>query len=82
MDPGNIIHATDTNGLVVITQLQPISVIFPMPEDNLPQCSASSRAAARLPVEAFDREQKKKLADGTLLTIDNQIDPDHRHGQA
>jgi membrane fusion protein, multidrug efflux system len=75
VDPGNIIHATDTNGLVVITQLQPITVIFPVPEDNLPQVLAKPRTGAGLSVDAFDREQKQKLASGALLTIDNQIDP-------
>lgn len=75
VDPGNIVHATDANGLVVITQQQPIAVIFPIPEDNLPQALAKLKGGARLPVEAFDREQKQKLADGYLLTVDNQIDP-------
>ena len=75
VDAGNIIHATDTNGLVVITQQQPVTVIFPIPEDNLPLVLPKLKSGARLAVEAFDREQKKKLAEGFLLTIDNQIDP-------
>jgi len=75
VDAGNIIHASDANGLVVITQLQPITVIFPVPEDSLPQVLGKFKSGARLGVEAFDREQKQKLATGTLLTIDNQIDP-------
>jgi len=75
VDPGNIVHATDANGLAVITQLQPISVIFSLPEDNLPQILGKFRSGVRLTVEAYDREQKQKLATGTLLTIDNQIDP-------
>jgi multidrug efflux system membrane fusion protein len=75
VDPGNIIHATDTNGLVVITQIQPITVIFPVPEDSLPQVFAKPKSGSGLSVDAFDREQKRKLASGTLLTIDNQIDP-------
>ncbi|HEX9023770.1 MAG TPA: MdtA/MuxA family multidrug efflux RND transporter periplasmic adaptor subunit [Geobacteraceae bacterium] len=75
VDPGNIIHASDTNGVVVITQLQPIAVIFPIPEDNIPQVLARMKKGARLPVEAYDREMKEKLAGGYLLTIDNQIDP-------
>ncbi|HTP66152.1 MAG TPA: MdtA/MuxA family multidrug efflux RND transporter periplasmic adaptor subunit [Geobacteraceae bacterium] len=75
VDPGNIIHATDTNGLVVITQLQPITVIFPIPEDNIPQALAGMKKGARLPVEAYDRDMKQKLATGYLMTIDNQIDP-------
>jgi membrane fusion protein, multidrug efflux system len=75
VDPGNIVHASDANALVVITQLQPISVVFPIPEDNLPQVLDRLKNGARLPVEAYDREQKQKLATGTLLTLDNQIDP-------
>ena len=74
VDPGNIIHATDANGLVVITQLQPITVIFPIPEDNLPQVAGRLRSATPVSVEAWDRSQKTKLATGKLLTIDNQID--------
>lgn len=74
VDPGNIIHTTDTNGLVVITQQQPMAVIFPVPEDNIPRVFAKLKGGARLPVEAYDREQKQKLAVGSLLTVDNQID--------
>ena len=75
VDPGNIVHATDPNGLVVITQLQPITVVFTIPEDSLPPVLAKLKAGERLPVEAFDREQKRRLATGSLLTVDNQIDP-------
>lgn len=75
VDPGNIIHATDTTGLVLITELQPSTVIFPIPEDSLPPVLAKLKGGARLQVEAYDREQKQKLAVGTLLAIDNQIDP-------
>ena len=75
VDPGNIVHVADTNGLVVITQLQPITVIFPIPEDNLPQVLARLKTGEHLPVEAYDREMKQKLAVGSLLTVDNQIDP-------
>jgi multidrug efflux system membrane fusion protein len=75
MDPGNIVHASDTTGLVVITQLQPITVVFTIPEDSLPPVMDKLRAGERLPVEAFDREQKRQLATGSLLTVDNQIDP-------
>ena len=75
VDPGNIIHANDPNGLVVITQLQPIAVIFPIPEDSLPEVLARLRAGEHLPVEAYDREMRQKLAVGSLLTADNQIDP-------
>lgn len=75
VDPGNIIHATDANGLLVITQLQPISVIFSLPEDNIPQVLGQLKSGRRLQVLALDRDQSKKLAVGHLLTIDNQIDP-------
>ena len=75
VDPGNIVHATDTNGLVVITQLHPITVIFPIPEDSLPQVRARLKTVKTLPVEAYDREMKQQLAIGSFLTFDNQIDP-------
>jgi multidrug efflux system membrane fusion protein len=75
VDQGNIVHANDAGGLAVITQLQPIAVIFNIPEDNLPQVTRKMRAGATLPVEAYDRDLKQKLAQGKLLTIDNQIDP-------
>jgi multidrug efflux system membrane fusion protein len=74
VDAGNIVHATDTNGLLVITQLQPISVIFSLPQDQLPQVVAKLRAGAPLPVEAYDRDDTAKIATGKLATIDNQID--------
>jgi len=74
VDPGNIIHSTDTTGLLVITQLQPISIVFTAAEDNLPQIQERLRKGDRLVVEAFDRAQAKKLATGTLLTFDNLID--------
>lgn len=75
VDPGNIIHASDATGLVVITQLQPISVIFTLPQDQLPQVYSRIRKGAQLTVEAYDRDNTQKIADGKLLTIDNQIDP-------
>jgi len=75
VDPGNIVHATDTTGLVVITQLQPIAVVFAIAEDSLPAVLAKLTAGESLPVEAYDREQRQKLAVGSLLTVDNQIDP-------
>lgn len=75
VDAGNIVRAGDANGLVVITQLQPISVLFTIPQDGLPGLMQRLRSGAELPVEAYDREQKKKLASGTLLSVDNQIDP-------
>ena len=75
VDPGNIVHATDTTGLVVITQLQPVAVVFAIAEDSLPAVLAKLTAGESLPVEAYDREQRQKLAVGSLLTVDNQIDP-------
>ena len=75
VDPGNIVHAADVNGLFVITQLQPMTVIFPIAEDSLPQVLRKLNSGGQLPVEAYDREQKTRLATGSLLTMDNQIDP-------
>jgi membrane fusion protein, multidrug efflux system len=75
VDVGNIVHATDANGLLVITQLQPISVIFSLPQDQLPQVNAKLRSGVQLNVEAYDRDDTAKIATGKLLTIDNQIDP-------
>ncbi|HJT22282.1 MAG TPA: MdtA/MuxA family multidrug efflux RND transporter periplasmic adaptor subunit [Nitrospira sp.] len=75
VDPGNMVRANDANGLLVITQLKPITVVFTIPEDDLPAVLARIKAGEKLTVDAFDREQKKKLATGTLLTVDNQIDP-------
>jgi len=74
VDVGNMVHASDANGLAVITQLQPISVLFSLPEEQLPSVLAKLRQGSKLPVQAYDRDQSKKLADGTLLTVDNQID--------
>ncbi len=75
VDPGNIVQANSATALVVITQLQPITVIFSVAEDYLPQIQKQLRAGQRLPVDAFDRDQTQKLASGTLLTLDNVIDP-------
>jgi multidrug efflux system membrane fusion protein len=74
VDLGNMVRASDANGLVVITQLQPITVLFPIPEDSLPAVLQKTRGGRRLKVEAFDRDQKNQLATGELLTMDNQID--------
>jgi len=74
VDVGNIVHANDANGLVVITQLQPITVVFTIPEDSIRAVMQKLRGAEKPVVEAWDREQKNKLATGALLTIDNQID--------
>jgi membrane fusion protein, multidrug efflux system len=75
VDAGNIVHATDTSGLLVITQLQPISVIFTLPQDQLPPVVAKLRAGVELAVDAYDRDDTAKIATGKLATIDNQIDP-------
>jgi multidrug efflux system membrane fusion protein len=75
VDTGNMVRTGDANGLLVITQLQPITVVFTIPEDHLPPVLAKLKAGERLQVEAFDREQKHRLALGSLLTVDNQIDP-------
>lgn len=74
VDVGNIVHAADTNGLVVVTQLQPISVIFTLPEEQLPEVQRKLMAGEKLTVDAFDRSETTKLASGNLLTVDNQID--------
>ena len=75
VDVGNIVRASDANGLVVITQVRPISVVFSIPEDRLAAVRRRLQADAVLPVDAYDRDGKVKLASGKLLTIDNQIDP-------
>src|ERR1043166_7863871 len=74
VDPGNIVHASDTNGMLVITQLQPINVLFSVAEDYLPQIRQQLHRGNRLTVDAFDRTQQTKLSTGALLTFDNQID--------
>ncbi len=73
VDQGNMVRAADPNGLLVITQVQPIAVVFSIPEDNLPDV-VKQMHRGQLHVEAFSRDDKMKLADGRLLTIDNQID--------
>jgi len=74
VDPGNIVHAADTNALLVITQIDPISVIFTLAEDQLPVVTQKFWAGQRLMVDAFDRSSNTKLATGVLATLDNQID--------
>jgi multidrug efflux system membrane fusion protein len=74
VDAGNIVHASDTNGLLVITQLQPISVIFSLPQDQLPMVNAKLRSGIQLAVDAYDRDDTARIATGKLQTIDNQID--------
>lgn len=75
VDQGNYVTPSEPNGLVVITQLQPISVLFTVPEDNLPAISARMQASAKLPATAYDRSGANKIADGVLQTFDSQIDP-------
>ncbi|HEY2829037.1 MAG TPA: efflux RND transporter periplasmic adaptor subunit [Thermoanaerobaculia bacterium] len=74
VDPGNMVHASDQNGLVVITQMQPIAVLFTLPEDQLPPVTQHMRGGG-LAVQALSRDNSSLLATGRLLTIDNQIDP-------
>ncbi len=73
VDPGNIVHAADTNGLLVITQMEPIAVVFTIPEDNLPTVVSHMRQG-ELPVKAMTRDLSSQLATGMLQTIDNEID--------
>jgi membrane fusion protein, multidrug efflux system len=75
VDPGNIVRSSDQNGIVVITQLQPISVLFTVPEDQVSTVMKRLRGGDKLDVEAWDRADKNKIATGTLVTVDNQIDP-------
>jgi multidrug efflux system membrane fusion protein len=74
LDPGNIVKSTDDTGLCVITQVSPISVVFTLPEDQLPAVVGKVRAGQTLTVTAYDRSMSRKLAEGKLATIDNQID--------
>jgi multidrug efflux system membrane fusion protein len=70
-----MVHAADANGVVVITQLQPVNVLFTLPADQLPAVLGQVHAGRKLPVDAFDRDLTRKLASGSLLAVDNQIDP-------
>src|SRR5581483_6800602 len=74
LDPGNIVHAADANGLAVITLLQPITVVFSVAEDYLAKIESQLRLGKRLPVDALDRAQLNKLGSGVVTAIDNQID--------
>jgi multidrug efflux system membrane fusion protein len=74
VDEGNVVSASSSNGLVVITQVEPIAVVFTLPEDALRVVLPRIRAAAKLPVDAFDRGGAARLATGSVLTVDNQID--------
>ena len=75
VDPGNIVHASDAGGLLVITEVRPISVVFSIAEDRLPPVLSRIRSGATLRVDAYDRAAQNKLASGRLFTIDNLIDP-------
>jgi membrane fusion protein, multidrug efflux system len=75
VDPGNIVHATDANGMLVITQIQPISVIFTVAEDDLPVVLHKLAAGQHLQAQVYDRNNTLKIGSGTLATVDNQIDP-------
>jgi multidrug efflux system membrane fusion protein len=75
VDAGNYVTPQDTNGLVVVTQLQPITVIFPVPEDNAPMIMKRLREGTTLTVQSFDRTNTTLLAEGKVLTLDNEIDP-------
>ncbi len=74
VDPGNMVHASDANGLLVITQMQPITVIFTLPEDELLPVVEKLRAGGNLNVDAYNRDKSRKLASGRLMTTDNQVD--------
>jgi multidrug efflux system membrane fusion protein len=73
VDPGNIVQPSDASALVVITQLQPITVVFAIPEDNIPSVMQKMQAGIKMPVDTFDRSNNQKLASGHLLTLDNQV---------
>ncbi len=75
VDQGNMVHANDQNGLAVITQLQPIAIVFTLPEDNVRQVMGEVNAGRTLEVDAFDHDLKNNLAKGTLGAVDSQIDP-------
>ncbi len=74
VDPGNLVQAAGTAALATITQLQPIAMIFNMPEDNLPEVQKAMRTRGTLAAEAWDRSLQNRIASGRLLTLDNQID--------
>jgi multidrug efflux system membrane fusion protein len=75
VDAGNIVHAADQTGLIVITQVEPIAVVFTIPEDNLPMVLQQLRKGRRLAVDAYNRDLSTRLATGSLETVDNEIDP-------
>ena len=75
VDPGNFVQVSDTTGIAVITTLDPMTVIFPIPEDNIPDVLPSLYAHKKIVVEAYDRQNNSRLATGQLITMDNQVDP-------
>ncbi len=75
LDPGNIVHASDANGILVITQLQPIAVMFTIAEESLPQLLARLKGGASPAVEAWNRSNTARIATGRVVAVDNQIDP-------
>jgi multidrug efflux system membrane fusion protein len=74
VDPGNMVHANDPGGLLVIAQVEPIAVVFSIPQDSLQSVLVRTRSATPIPVDAYDREGRTKLASGVLFAVDNQID--------
>lgn len=74
VDAGNMVHQSDANGIVSIVQLEPITAVFSIPEDKLPQVQAAMKGNAKVPVNALDKAQNTTLSKGYLLTTDNQID--------
>lgn len=74
VDPGNVVRASDTTGIITVNQVQPINVLFTLPETQLPTVMKPLLSGARLPVQAWDREQKNMLAEGRVASFDNQID--------
>ncbi len=81
IDEGNLVKASDTTGIVVITQVRPISVFFSLPQQELPELNRGL-AEGVLPVDALGADGKTVLDSGKVLVIDNQVDPDHRHREA
>jgi multidrug efflux system membrane fusion protein len=74
VDPGNIVHTGDANGIVVVTQLQPITAIFTLPEDTIPRIMKHIQAGDKIIAEAWDRDNKTKLSAGEVFAVDNQVD--------
>ena len=75
VDPGNVVRAGDASGLVVITQLKPVAVVFTVPQDSVPVVMKRMQSGEKIPVEVWDREQRARLAEGILASADNQVDP-------